>query len=453
MTEVLLLGLDVGTTFAKAAVVTTDGVERGHGRAPTPWRAVPTGAEMDPRRLVEAVMAAAREALGAGPDGRVLGVGVTGMAETGALLDAAGRPVAPMIAWHDTRAEDEAAGLAEALGADRFVTRTGLPPTRLCTVSKYAWMRAHVPEAKRGLRWLNVAEWVVRSLGGEEVADLSLSSRTGFLDLAARRWWDEALEWADAPTGFLPEPADAGTAVGRVAGVFPEAEGAVLTVGGHDHPCACIGAGATRPGDVFDSCGTAEALVRPVDPPVAPEAIRRAAAGGVTVGWHAVPGQQALMAGFVSGLALQRFLDLLGVGPEGRASLDDAAIDAPADAEGVVVRDITGDRATVEGIPGSVTPGHVWRAALAAVARHAAEALATIESVAGPTRRLVVTGGWAQSPAVRVVKRDALGPYDEPIVVEAGARGAALQAGIAAGVYDGVDDLPAARWRGPAAAG
>jgi sugar (pentulose or hexulose) kinase len=453
MTEGLLLGLDVGTTFAKAAVITTDGVECGHGRSPTPWREVATGAEMDPRQLVEAVVTAAREALGAGPEDRVLGVGVTGMAETGALLDAEGRPVAPMIAWHDTRGGDEAAALAAALGADRFVVRTGIPPTRLCTVSKYAWLRANHPEAKRGVRWLNVAEWVVRSLGGEEVADLSLSSRTGFLDLAARRWWNDALAWAGAPSGFLPEPAEAGTPAGRVAGALREAEGAVLTVGGHDHPCACIGAGATRSGDVFDSCGTAEALVRPVDPPVDPEAIRRAAAGGVTVGWHAVPGQQALMAGFVSGMALQRFLDLLGVGPDGRAALDGAAIEVPAGAEGVAVRDVTGDRSSLEGIPRWVSPGHVWRAALEAVARHAAEALATIESVAGPTRRLVVTGGWAQSPAVRVVKRDVLGPYDEPVVVEAGARGAALQAGIAAGLYDGVHDLPAVRWRSPAASG
>jgi sugar (pentulose or hexulose) kinase len=453
MTEGLLVGLDLGTTFAKAAVVTTDGVERGHGRAPTPWRAVPTGAEMDPRRLVESAVAAVGQALAAGPDGTVLGLGVTGMAETGALLDGGGRPVAPMIAWHDTRGEDQAVGLAESLGAERFVTRTGLPPTRLCTLSKYAWVRAHLPEAKRGVRWLNVAEWVVRSLGGEEVADLSLSSRTGFLDLAARRWWDDALGWADAPGGFLPEPAESGTPAGRVGEALPEAEGAVLTVGGHDHPCACVGSGATLRGDVFDSCGTAEALVRPVDPTVSPEAIRRAAAGGVTVGWHAVPGQQALMAGFVSGLALRRFLDLLAVGEEGRAELDRAAIDVPAGADGVVVRDVTGDRASVERIPPSVSPGHVWRAALEAVARHAAEALATIESVAGRTDRLVVTGGWAQSPAVRAVKRQVMGPYEEPDVAEAGARGAALQAGIAAGVFGGVDDLPTVRWRSPAAAG
>jgi sugar (pentulose or hexulose) kinase len=447
MTEELLLGLDVGTTSAKAALVTLEGEERAHGRAPTPWRRVPTGAEMDPHDLVRAAVVAARQALAAVPSGRVVGLGVASMAETGALLDAAGEPVAPMIAWHDTRGGPEGEEVGMALGADRFTEHTGLPASRLCTLSKYRWMRSHIPDTARGVRWLNVAEWVVRALGGDEVAELSLSSRTGFLDLGHRGWWEDAFQFAGAPRGLLPEPGEAGEPAGPVTAVLPEAEGAMLTVSGHDHPCASVGADATRLGDVFDSCGTAEAFVRPVEPPVGPEAIRRAVAGGVTVGWNAVPGQQALMAGFVSGLALTRFLDLLGVDRESREGLEAAALRVPSGADGITVLDVTSDRANLEGIPTSVSPGHVWRAALEALARHGAGVLATIESVAGKSARLVVTGGWARSPVVRAVKREILGPFEEPVVQEAGARGAALIAGIAAGVFKGFADLPSVEWR------
>lgn len=449
MTEELLLGLDLGTTYAKAAVVTLDGRERAHGRALTPWRRVPTGAEMDPPDLVLAAVAAARQALGSGPRGRVVGVGVCSMAETGVLLDAAGEPVAPMIAWHDTRGGPEAEEIGAAIGADRFSERTGLPVSRLCTLSKYRWMRANAPASARGARWLNVAEWLVRAFGGEDVAELSLSSRTGFLALDHRGWWDEALELVGAPAGFLPDPRGAGEPAGRLTEALPEAEGAVLTVSGHDHPCASVGAGATRPGDVFDSCGTAEAFVRPVGRPVGPGAIRRAVAGGATVGWNAVPGQQALMAGFVSGLALQRFLNLLGVEEGGRDSLEAAALEVPPGADGITVVGVTDDRATLRDIPPGAGPAHVWRAAVEAVARHGAEVLATIGSVAGDPARLVVTGGWARSPTVRAVKRDLLGPFEEPVVQEAGARGAALIAGIAAGAFKGFDDLPPVEWREP----
>jgi sugar (pentulose or hexulose) kinase len=449
MTEELLLGLDLGTTYAKASVVTRDGRERAHGRTPTPWHAVTTGAEVDPRDLVDAAVAAAREALAQAPAGRVVAVGVTSMAETGALLDAGGEPVCPMIAWYDTRGDAEAKELADAMGPDRFVEHTGLPVSRLCTLSKYRWMRSNLPDAKRGVRWLNVAEWMVRALGGEEMAELSLSSRTGFMQLPRRTWWEEALEFVDAPGNLLPELRETGEAAGRLTQALPEAEGAVLTVSGHDHPCASVGAGATLAGDVFDSCGTAEAFVRAVEPPVGPHAIRRAVAGGVTVGWNAVPGQQALMAGFVSGLALTRFLDLLGVAQHQRESLDAAALSLPAGADGITVLGVTDDRATLDGIPPSVTPAHVWRAAVEAVTRHGAEVLTTIESVAGRSARLVVTGGWAQIPVVRAVKREILGPFVEPAVREAGARGAALIAGIAAGVFKSFDDLPDVEWRQP----
>ena len=449
MTEELLLGLDLGTTSAKAAVVTLDGRERAHGRAPTPWHPVPTGAEMDPRELVDAAVAAARQALAAAPSGRVVGVGVASMAETGALLDSAGEPVAPMIAWYDSRGDLEAEEVRRVIGTDRFSEHTGLPVSRLCTLSKYRWMRAHVADARRGVRWLNVAEWVVRALGGEDVAEMSLSSRTGFLDLDSRGWWGEALEVGEAPASLLPEPREAGEPAGLVTEALAEAEGAVLTVAGHDHPCASVGAGAVRPGDVFDSCGTAEAFVRPVEPPVEREAIRRAVAGGVTVGWNAVPGQQALMAGFVSGLALARFLGLLGIRQDRREALEAAALGVPPGADGLTVLGVTEDRAMLEGIPISVTPAHVWRAALEALARHGAEVLATIESVAGQSARLVVTGGWARGLAVRAVKREILGPFEEPVVQEAGARGGALMAGIAAGVFKSVEDLPPVGVAGP----
>ena len=105
----LLLGIDVGTTWCKAAVVTPDGRELAHHRVPVPWQPVPTGAEIEPKRLPEIALIAAEGALDRGPVGRVVGVGVTSMAEAGALIDARDNPVAPAIAWHDWRGGDEAA--------------------------------------------------------------------------------------------------------------------------------------------------------------------------------------------------------------------------------------------------------------------------------------------------------------------------------------------------------
>ena len=73
-----------------------------------------------------------------------------------------------------------------------------------------------------------------------------------------------------------------------------------------------------------------------------------------------------------------------------------------------------------------------------------------IETVAGPRRKVVVVGGWARDEAV-LASKAALGAVETPPVVEAGARGAALLGGVAAGIYESVDTLPSLPI--PAAAG
>ncbi len=143
--EPLLLGLDLGTTSCKAAVVTHDGREVAHGRARVRWERVATGAEIDPELLVEAALASAREALAAAPDEPVGAIGVASLAETGVLLDASGAPVAPSIAWHDSRGGAQAERMAAELGAG--AGRRAHRPAAAAAV-----LAGEVPLAARGAR-------------------------------------------------------------------------------------------------------------------------------------------------------------------------------------------------------------------------------------------------------------------------------------------------------------
>ena len=117
----VLLGIDVGTSYCKAALVDADGAELGHAQVPTPWERVPTGAQADPDALVAAAATSAEQALAQAPSGRVVGIGVTGMAETGALLDAAGNVLHPAVVWHDSRGGPEAERMARELPKGRLV--------------------------------------------------------------------------------------------------------------------------------------------------------------------------------------------------------------------------------------------------------------------------------------------------------------------------------------------
>jgi sugar (pentulose or hexulose) kinase len=433
-----LIGLDVGTTSSKAVVITGQGAEVAHGRAATPWHASAHGMETDAGAILESAKQALAQALAQAPAGKVTGVGVASMGESGVLLDRGGEPVAPVIAWHDTRDLEQVRQLAETFGVEGFARRTGLPLRSQWSLTKHRWLTEHHAQAGNAVRRLGIAEWIVRQLGGAEVSEQSLASRTGWLDLEARDWWGEALEWSGASPSLLPPLVTAGAALGQVtaaAGVDGLA-GAALTVAGHDHQTAAIGAHAARAGDVLDSCGTAEALIRTVLPGLDPDAVLALTGAGITIGWHALPDHWCLLGGTQGGLVLQRILALLGRTRSQLPDLDQQALQA--DPAGV---QITGDDpVAIDGITEGIGPAQVWRAALEEVTRRAGDLDAAMTAVSGARHRVIVTGGWARSDALLEIKRRAFGKLTYSPAGEAGARGAAMLAGVAAGTYRDVED-------------
>jgi sugar (pentulose or hexulose) kinase len=440
MGSTLFIGLDVGTTTSKAVAFTESGEAVAAGRTNTPWTVTATGAEMDASALLQSVVSALRQLLAQCPAGEIAGIGVASLAESGVLLDRHGDPVAPVIAWHDTRDHAELTELAEFLPGDQFSATTGLPLRQQWSLTKHLWLTRHLPQTRKAVRRLNVAEWIVRGLGGEEAAEQSLASRTGWLRLVERNWWAETLEWSGARESLMPQLVKAGTDLGRVSADLrlDRLTGAVLTVAGHDHQVAAIGAGAAGLGDELDSCGTAEALVRTVPPTIAPNVVANLANSGITVGWHAVPDHWCLLGATQGGLVLQRILTMLG---KDRHDLDRLAI-AIAPPSVRIVAPAFG-KIDVLGIGDGIGPAEIWRAAVETVTDQAAEIHNAMSAVSGPHRSLVVTGGWATSDAMLDAKRRRFGPLQHAQITEAGARGAALLASVAAGASTNPSTFPA----------
>jgi len=96
----------------------------------------------------------------------------------------------------------------------------------------------------------------------------------------------------------------------------------------------------------------------------------------------------------------------------------------------------------VGGIGDGITAGHIWRATLDAITEQIQHIDRSMTSVVGPHRNMVVTGGWSRSAALMQVKQQAFGNLTRSAVEEAGARGAALLAGLAADTYAGPADFP-----------
>jgi sugar (pentulose or hexulose) kinase len=431
----LLVGIDVGTTRIKALTVTCAGEVVGEAEEATPWRLDGACADVDADLLAQVAMRVAARSLedervpGAGV---VRGVGVTGMAEAGALLDADGRPCAPTLVWHDPR------GLAEPIRArvsrEEFWRACGVRLNSKPSLAKILYLYDAVPGARdRAHRHLGIGDWIVHALGGEQVAERSILSRSGLYDVLADEPWQPAIDLVGDLTAsrliWAGEPA------GTVGDTAPERlRGATLTAAGLDHEAAAFAMGAMRIGVLTDSLGTAEALLR-VFPPVDRDTVEHLVARDVGVGWGVVPGYLCVVAGLLTGLSLERMSALLGITDRvARRTVSEEALRADRSSVPFAIADASHEGLTLTGVTEGLSPALAWRAAVEDLTALSTDLIDFIESVIGPRTEAMVTGGWSHDPTVAWAKRRQLGDYATSNVSEAAAMGAAFFGGIAAGL-------------------
>ena len=390
-----------------------------HGQAPDArGGASPTGAEIDPDALFDAALAAARRARSPrAPAGRVRGIGVTGMAETGVLLDGARRAARPAIAWHDARGGDEARRLARELGERGSSARTGLPATALCT--RQAPLAARPPARRRG-----AARAGSTSASGSCAASAATRSpscrwprATGLLDLRAKRPYADALAWAGLPGGPPARAASlAGTPAGRQrrrrAPRAPRAPS--LTVAATTTSPPASGSAWSAPGDVLDSCGTAEASSASWRRRWTPTRSRRASrAARASAGTSPPAARRCSAASGPASRSGRSSTRSASRAEAGRDELDAGALaTAPGDAPALELDLRALERPPLR-LPDGVAPAAVWRATLDAVAARGRRQLAHLDAVAGPRRaarrhrRLGARRGRARGQGAPRADRDA----------------------------------------------
>lgn len=420
-------GLDMGSTSIKLLIATPEGAEVLVVSRRSPWTNLEGGrAEMPLERVVEVVRELAAEAAATlDTHDRVRALGISGMAEAGTLLDAADRPAAPIMAWFDPRGGDQILATSDEFRAE-FPGRTGLPVGPLASISKLLHLRDTGIDLA-GKTFLNVPESIVRALGGPRVAEYSLVSRTGLIDQDDSSPWDAGLDVLGVGESVLGERVGAGTPLGpitddRMPDLF---RGATLTVAGHDHLVSAVAAGATDSGQIYDSMGTAEALVRVLDDPLPFDARERLALAGINTVRHVLPGKYVLLAGTKSGLIMRRVLQLLGIGDEvGRSALDARVMSIPVRGTlshgGLAVDGARNHDGVLKIVSDSdgLSPEELFTAALLHGNDVCAELMGVMDrEVVAPTSTLL-TGGWSSMASVvrareLVLPAVTVSPHDE----------------------------------------
>jgi xylulokinase len=446
----LVLGLDVGTTGARAVLVDESGAVRAAAASDYPLHTPRPGwTEQDPADWWAGARAAVGRVVASAP-GEVVGLGLTGQMHGAVFLDAADEVIRPALLWNDQRTAAQCERITSAVGADRLIALAGNPALTGFQAPKVLWLRDEEPEAYARLAHLLLPKDYVRlMLSGERATDVSDASGTLLLDVRRRRWAEPILDALEIPLDWLPSvhegPSVAGTVRPSVASELGLPAGIPIAAGGGDNAAAAVGTGIVRAGLVSSSIGTSGVVFAHGDS-FAPDP-----SGRVHAFCHAVPGKYHLMGVMLSaGGSLRWWRDVLGA-ERSYDDLCDAAAAVPPGAEGLLFLPyLTGERTphldplargAFFGLTARHGTAHLTRALMEGVLFGMRDSLEIMRGLGVAPTEVRATGGGARHPLWLELQADVYGlPVVRTAADEGPAYGAALLGGVAAGVFADVED-------------
>ena len=451
----VLLGLDVGTSGARAVAVDESGSVVAEASSEYPLMSPRPGwTEQDP----EDWWAASKEALGrvvAEAEEEVVGLGLTGQMHGSVFLDSADEVIRPALLWNDQRTEAQCEKITSAVGEERLIRISGNPALTGFQAPKILWLRDEEPENySRVSRVLLPKDYVRLRLTGEHATDASDAAGTLLLDMRERDWSGEILDALGIPREWLPKVYEGPESTGELSRSLAEElglpPGIPVAAGGGDNAAAAVGVGVVKSGLLSSSVGTSGVLF------AASESFTLDPSGRIHAFCHAVPDEYHLMGVTLSaGGSLSWWRDTLSEA-FGQASggvdydeLVEAASQVPPGAEGLLFLPyLSGERTphldpqargaffgltSRHGIP------HMTRAVMEGVVFSLRDSLEILRELDVPVEQVRATGGGARSPLWRQLQADIYGePIRRTTADEGPAYGAALLGGVAAGLYGDV---------------
>jgi xylulokinase len=455
-----VLGVDVGTGGTRAVVVDANGrILASATEEHQPFASPQIGwAEQSPEDWWRACGIAVRKALAeAGLRGdQISCVGFSGQMHGAVMLDASDKVVRPALIWCDVRTEKQCHDLTDKIGSDELIRLTCNPALPNFTLTKFLWVRENEPDNWKLVRSVMLPKDYVRfRLTGDRATDVADASGTLMLDVANRRWSREVLQAAGIEESLLPRLFESPEVCGKVSAAGAAAtglqEGTPAVAGAGDQAAGAVGMGIAAPGAVSATIGTSGVVFAATDCP----ALDRK--GRLHTFCHAVPGRWHVMGVTqAAGLSLRWFRDRFGAigndgnghGPYDRLTAEAAAV--PPGSEGLLWAPyLMGERtphldpnarAALIGLTASHTRGHVVRAILEGVAFSLRDSFTLFAEMGVPVRNIRLGGGGARSPLWRQIQADIYGREVEILQAEEGAAyGAAILAGVGAGLWSSVD--------------
>jgi xylulokinase len=446
-----LLGIDIGTSGAKALLINNEGVVEAEATAEYPMSTPkPLWAEQDPEDWWSGSVSSIKKVLeecGAKPE-QIVSLGLTGQMHGLVLLDKQGKVIRPCIMWNDQRSAQQCADMTREIGKQRILELTGNPLLPGFTAPKIIWVRETEPKAyKRIAKILLPKDYVRYRLSGEILSEVSDASGTSLFNVAGRSWSDEMLKHLNIPREWLPdvtESIEVSSAISadaaRKTGLL---EGTPVVGGAGDQAAQSVGTGIITDGVCSITIGTSGVVF------VACNEYLREPEGRLHAFCHAVPGMWHLMGVMLSaGGSFRWYRDALG-GKDPYDILTEAAAQIPAGCEGMIFLPyLSGERTpypdpTARGVFFGLTlrhtKAHMTRSVMEGVTFGLRDSLELIRGLGRRIGEIRVSGGGANSSLWRQIMADIFSQEVFGVNATQGAAyGAALLAGVGAGVFGSV---------------
>lgn len=459
-----MIGIDIGTSGCKILVLDGTGKILGSVTEEYPCYTPKAGwSEQDPEDWWNGVVSGLKRIAPLLKNKEAAAIGLSGQMHGMVALDKANHPVRRAILWNDQRTETQCREIVEAVGGlEALLSVTNNRMLTGYTGSKVLWMKEIEPENYEAtVRIINPKDYIRFKLTGELVTDVSDASGTGLFCVRERRWALDLIQKIGLEPKLFPEAVESTAISGCLTQSAAEITGLPVGTpvggGGGDAVISTTGLGLAQSGRVGVTVGTSGVVA--VNLPCFmknPNGALQIFCGNEQGSFSAM-GVTLAAAG-----SYQWFRDALGdyeiaMGKQVEKSafylLDKKAAAVPPCSEGMVFLPyLSGERAPLNdpsargaflGVTSRHQKGHFARAVLEGVAFSLKQVYGLIDCTA--SSEIVLAGGGAASPLWRQIFADI---FNLPVKTvygsaEGGSFGAALAAGVAAGIWKNLSETAA----------
>lgn len=455
------MGIDVGTTGCKAVIYNAEGNAESSAYREYSLKMPRAGwMELDPDDIWQSVKEVIAKSIRGYTGEPVKAISISSIGEAVVSIDREGRTLYNSIIYLDGRGRTEVEYLRDKMGSPKIYAITGLFIHHMYSLGKIMWIKKHMADVYRDTwKCMPYSGFILYRLGAEPHVDYSLAASTMVFDIINKEWSEEILSCAGIDRSKFPPVVPPGRIVGEIS--TPVAQeiglpaGVVLVAGGHDQPCAVLGAGVRKSNTAVDGMGTVECITPVLEKPLISSSMQRSNLVCVP---HVIKDQYVTYAyNFTAGSILKWFRDNFA---------DEERLIARRQGQDVyelLIRTATETPTALYLLPhfaGSGTPylDGCSRGALIGMDLYTTKADIVKAILEGLTYEMMVNlqclekagiyidelravGGGAKSMRWLQLKADMMGKKIVSLnVYEAGTLGAAMLASLAVGFYKSTDD-------------